>query len=209
MISTAPTGTDGADGSNATDAASIRAQVEKEQALKDAQRRVRALEEEVSRVKGEKTAVEGERDAAGMYLNSDPQPELARRGHRKLNEKVQSTNQLRTQLSTLQSTHHKSASELSVLQTRIEVHQLQATRGWLRTARSELIGRLSSEKRRSWLKRLTGCKSGPLGQTVSFLIPAPSISLISRADRSRGAIYPSSAKGRDGPKDCSSRCRVV
>jgi hypothetical protein len=41
--------------------------VEKEQALKDAQRRVRALEEEVSRIKGDKVAVESERYAAGTY----------------------------------------------------------------------------------------------------------------------------------------------
>lgn len=52
-------------GSSSNDAAAIRAQVEKEQALKDSQRRVRALEEEVSRMKGDKVAVESERDAAG------------------------------------------------------------------------------------------------------------------------------------------------
>jgi nucleoprotein TPR len=34
---------------------------------------------------------------------------------------AQSTSQLRTQLSTLQSSHHKTTSELSVLQTRIEI----------------------------------------------------------------------------------------
>jgi hypothetical protein len=34
---------------------------------------------------------------------------------------VSTTNQLRTQLASLQSLHHKTTSELSVLQTRIEV----------------------------------------------------------------------------------------
>ena len=63
------TGVSSASGGGAApdSAAAIRAEVEKEQALKDAQRRVRHLDEEVSKVRGEKATVEGERDAAGMW----------------------------------------------------------------------------------------------------------------------------------------------
>jgi hypothetical protein len=55
-----PSGPSGSDSA----AAAIRAQVEAEQALADAQRRVKELEDEVSRVNGEKRTVEGERDSA-------------------------------------------------------------------------------------------------------------------------------------------------
>lgn len=65
---TRPAATGASPDAGADSAAAIRAQVEKEQALKDAQRRVRALEEEVGKVKGEKTTVEGERDAAGAFI---------------------------------------------------------------------------------------------------------------------------------------------
>ncbi|WRT66753.1 uncharacterized protein IL334_003716 [Kwoniella shivajii] len=75
----------------------VRRQVEQEQALADAQRKVRQLEEEVEKVKREKKDLESDKDGA-----------------------VSTTNQLRTQLSALQSSHHKSTSELSVLQTRID-----------------------------------------------------------------------------------------
>nr|XP_031858524.1 uncharacterized protein CI109_006047 [Kwoniella shandongensis]KAA5525596.1 hypothetical protein CI109_006047 [Kwoniella shandongensis] len=75
----------------------IRQQVEQEQALADAQRKVKTLEEEVEKVKAEKQVLVNEKDGA-----------------------VSTTNQLRTQLSALQSSHHKSTSELSVLQTRID-----------------------------------------------------------------------------------------
>ncbi|WWC63005.1 uncharacterized protein I303_105603 [Kwoniella dejecticola CBS 10117] len=75
----------------------IRRQVEQEQALADAQRKVRQLEEEIDKVKKEKAALENDKEGA-----------------------VSTTNQLRTQLSALQSSHHKSTSELSVLQTRID-----------------------------------------------------------------------------------------
>ncbi|WVF69077.1 hypothetical protein IAT40_003851 [Kwoniella sp. CBS 6097] len=75
----------------------IRRQVEQEQALADAQRRVRALEEEAEKIKAEKQALANEKEGATSTIN-----------------------QLRTQLSALQSSHHKSTSELSVLQTRID-----------------------------------------------------------------------------------------
>ncbi|WVR06682.1 hypothetical protein IAU60_003714 [Kwoniella sp. DSM 27419] len=75
----------------------IRRQVEQEQALADAQRKLRALEEEAEKVRAEKQSLIAEKDGA-----------------------VSITNQLRTQLSALQSSHHKSTSELSVLQTRID-----------------------------------------------------------------------------------------
>ncbi|KAE8542037.1 hypothetical protein D1P53_001516 [Cryptococcus gattii VGV] len=75
----------------------IRLQIEQEQALADAQKRVRELEEQVGKLSTEKEGVVGERDGA-----------------------VAASNQLRTQLSNLQSSHHKTTSELSVLQTRLD-----------------------------------------------------------------------------------------
>lgn len=75
----------------------IRLQIEKEQALADAQKRVRELEEQVGKLSTEKEGVVGERDGA-----------------------LAASNQLRTQLSNLQSSHHKTTSELSVLQTRLD-----------------------------------------------------------------------------------------
>jgi hypothetical protein len=48
-----------------TDPAAVRAQVEQEYALADAQKKLRELEDEVERVKREKAAVESERSAAG------------------------------------------------------------------------------------------------------------------------------------------------
>ncbi|OXG43671.1 nucleoprotein TPR [Cryptococcus neoformans] len=75
----------------------IRQQIEQEQALADAQKRVRELEEQVGKLSTEKEGVVGERDGA-----------------------VAVSNQLRTQLSNLQSSHHKTTSELSVLQTRLD-----------------------------------------------------------------------------------------
>ncbi|KAK8864149.1 hypothetical protein IAR55_001395 [Kwoniella newhampshirensis] len=75
----------------------IRQQVEQEQALADAQRKVKSLEEEVEKVKAERQTLVNEKDGV-----------------------ISVTNQLRTQLSSLQSSHHKSTSELSVLQTRID-----------------------------------------------------------------------------------------
>ncbi|KAL0240713.1 hypothetical protein I308_106513 [Cryptococcus tetragattii IND107] len=75
----------------------IRLQIEQEQTLADAQKRVRELEEQVGKLSTEKEGVVGERDGA-----------------------VAASNQLRTQLSNLQSSHHKTTSELSVLQTRLD-----------------------------------------------------------------------------------------
>ncbi|KIR70583.1 nucleoprotein TPR [Cryptococcus deuterogattii CA1014] len=75
----------------------IRQQIEQEQALADAQKRVRELEEQVGKLSTEKEGVVGERDGA-----------------------VAASNQLRTQLSNLKSSHHKTTSELSVLQTRLD-----------------------------------------------------------------------------------------
>lgn len=49
-----------------SDAAAIRAQVEREHALADAQKRLKVLEKEVKRVKEEKRGVESERDGAGQ-----------------------------------------------------------------------------------------------------------------------------------------------
>jgi nucleoprotein TPR len=49
-----------------SDAAVIRAQVEREHALADAQKRLKDLEKEVKRVKEEKRGVESERDGAGQ-----------------------------------------------------------------------------------------------------------------------------------------------
>ncbi|ODN74219.1 hypothetical protein L202_07665 [Cryptococcus amylolentus CBS 6039] len=75
----------------------IRNQVEKEQALVDAQRRVKELEGEAGKLRERISALEGERDGA-----------------------VSVTNQLQTQLSSLQSSHHKATSALSVIQTRLD-----------------------------------------------------------------------------------------
>ena len=49
-----------------SNAAAIRAQVEREHALADAQKRLKVLEKEVKRVKEEKRGVESERDGAGQ-----------------------------------------------------------------------------------------------------------------------------------------------
>lgn len=57
----------GGDGSTAE----IRAQVEREQALADAQKRLRALEGEVQKAQTEKGSVESERDAAGQLRPSE------------------------------------------------------------------------------------------------------------------------------------------
>lgn len=45
----------------------IRLQIEKEQALADAQKRVRELEEQVGKLSTEKEGVVGERDGAGRF----------------------------------------------------------------------------------------------------------------------------------------------
>ncbi|ORX37030.1 hypothetical protein BD324DRAFT_650644 [Kockovaella imperatae] len=75
----------------------IRRQVENEQALTDSRRRITELKEELRKAVEEKQALQDDRQ--GVASESA---------------------QLRTQLAALQSTHHKSASELTVLQTRVE-----------------------------------------------------------------------------------------
>lgn len=51
---------------NNDDTAAIRAQVEKEHALADAQKKLRDLERDLEQAKKEMGTVEGEKDAAGM-----------------------------------------------------------------------------------------------------------------------------------------------
>lgn len=92
----------------------IRKQVETEQALVDAQRKLKELEDEVESIRKAKQVVEGERDGSSRFyalvvfcsrclcLDS-------------------TTDQLRTQLTTLQSSHYQVSSQLSVSQTRLDV----------------------------------------------------------------------------------------
>ncbi|ORY31757.1 hypothetical protein BCR39DRAFT_525256 [Naematelia encephala] len=75
----------------------VRRQVEQEQALLDAQDKIKSLEVELASIRQEKQRIEGEWNGA-----------------------VSTTDQMRTQLSTLQSSYHKTTSELAVLQTRVE-----------------------------------------------------------------------------------------
>lgn len=96
--------------------ADIRQQVEQEQALADAQKRLKALEEDNERIKKEKKDVEDARDGAGTYTGG----KLHIKG-RADGCVVTTTNQLRSQLSQLQTTHHTSSSELNVIQLRLDV----------------------------------------------------------------------------------------
>ncbi|EIW67749.1 hypothetical protein TREMEDRAFT_64341 [Tremella mesenterica DSM 1558] len=76
----------------------IRALVEQEQALADAQRKITTLEAAAEKARNEKQVLEVEKNVA-----------------------VSAQDQLRTQLSSLQSSFHKASSELSVLQTRVQI----------------------------------------------------------------------------------------
>lgn len=93
----------------------IRQQVEQEQALADAQKRLKELEADNERLQKEKKEVEEARDSSGTLI---PQYQKLRAT---LINVVSTTNQLRTQLNQLQTTHHSSSSELSVIQLRIDV----------------------------------------------------------------------------------------
>lgn len=101
-------------GDGSDPAGDVRREVEKEQALADLRKRVAGLEDELAKVKSEKQALEDERTGAGelgtetMSAGAEQVP-------------VSTTGQLRTQLSALQSSYHQTTSELSVLQSRIEV----------------------------------------------------------------------------------------
>ena len=93
--------------------ADIRQQVEQEQALADAQKRLKELEADNERLQREKKEVEEARDGSGMLAGLDKMDTADRA--------VTTNNQLRTQLSQLQSTYHGSSAELSVIQLRIDV----------------------------------------------------------------------------------------
>jgi len=93
--------------------ADIRQQVEQEQALADAQKRLKELEADNERLQREKKEVEEARDGSGMLAGLDKMDTA--------HSVVTTNNQLRTQLSQLQSTYHGSSAELSVIQLRIDV----------------------------------------------------------------------------------------
>jgi nucleoprotein TPR len=93
--------------------ADIRQQVEQEQALADAQKRLKELEADNERLQREKKEVEEARDGSGTLITIFEMSTA--------DGLVTTNNQLRTQLSQLQSTHHGSAAELSVIQLRIDV----------------------------------------------------------------------------------------
>jgi small-conductance mechanosensitive channel len=93
--------------------ADIRQQVEQEQALADAQKRLKELEADNERLQREKKEVEEARDGSGELVGLDQMATADR--------VVTTNNQLRTQLSQLQSTYHGSSAELSVIQLRIDV----------------------------------------------------------------------------------------
>jgi nucleoprotein TPR len=93
----------------------IRQQVEQEQALADAQKRLKELEADNERLQKEKKEVEEARDSSGTLIPQDQKLRAT------LMDVASTTNQLRTQLNQLQTTHHSSSSELSVIQLRIDV----------------------------------------------------------------------------------------
>jgi hypothetical protein len=92
----------------------IRKQVETEQALSDALKRVEQLELEIKQVTEEKTALAAEKDGQSESLLFPRS-----RTHRLTADSTSS--QLRTQLSALQSTYHQNTSEMAVLQARLAV----------------------------------------------------------------------------------------
>jgi len=93
--------------------ADIKQQVEQEQALADAQKRLKELEADNERLQREKKEVEEARDGSGTLASIFKMVTADRA--------VTTNNQLRTQLSQLQSTYHGSSAELSVIQLRIDV----------------------------------------------------------------------------------------
>lgn len=93
----------------------IRQQVEQEQALADAQKRLKELEADNERLQKEKKEVEEARDSSGTLIPQDQKLRAT------LMNVASTTNQLRTQLNQLQTTHFSSSSELSVIQLRIDV----------------------------------------------------------------------------------------
>lgn len=116
----------------------IRHQVEQEQALTDAQNRLKELEGDVERLKGEKQGLQGEKDGAGKHSYCRGHGIVQDGWQADLQPTVSTTNQLRTQLSSIQSLHHKSTSESAVLQTRLDVSVLWASQPKLRGCGSQI-----------------------------------------------------------------------
>lgn len=97
--------------------ADLLADVEREQALADLQAALNARDGEVAQLRADKDAVTAERDGAGTLLLV-----VVGAGNVVLTlVPVSTSNQLRTQLGSLQSSLLQSNSELSVVQSRIEV----------------------------------------------------------------------------------------